>query len=329
LRWLPSGTVKDPRRWPLTVCGSVVALIASLPAYLLAGEPLPQLEYVAPPDCPDARAFLSLVKARTGGVWETSSPLSGGPRFAVDIRGGAWGAIGRLRRIDLGASAAREVTGNHCQEVVEALALTTALSLAEPPATTVLTGLRPAGDGAAAQTPSRQWAVGLGIAAWALLPRPMPGATLALDRHNRQWPARFTVASPDLRLSFFHGRNHLLQDPGAAGFELTGAGLDVCPAGASGGVLALRLCAIGQVGVLSGYGINVAQPRRVNAAWLATGLLGRLGLRLGRRVLLAAEAGAVVPLRRREFVFDRPRITVASVPAVVPQVGLSAALTIP
>jgi hypothetical protein len=317
--------------------GALIAVVSA--AGSATAEGAPAIEYRAPGSCPDADAFLTLVEARAGTRWPSPSARDR-PRFAVLIQDGPMGTIGRLRRMDTTSSATREVTGRHCREVVEALALTTALSLTEaiaeaeestrtPPAAGLRTGPITKRDDPAVRAPP-QWAVGLGLGAWVLLPpRPMPVAALSLDYLSGAWPARFTLARPDLRLTAFHGRNHLLRDQVRAGFELSGAALEVCPAGASGPGLHVRLCATGQLGVLSGFGVEVAQPRTARSAWVAAGLLGRLGVRASQRVMVLIDAGALVPLRRTDFVFDGPRVEVASVPAVVPQLGVTVALTIP
>jgi hypothetical protein len=317
--------------------GGALIAVVSASGSATAQEGTPAIEYVAPGSCPDAEAFLTLVEARAGTRWPSPSARDR-PRFAVLIQDGPLGTIGRLRRMDTTSSATREVTGRHCREVVDALALTTALSLTEaaaeastgtPTAAGLRTGAITRRDDPALRAP-RQWAVGMGLAAWVLLPpRPMPVAALSLDYLGGAWPARFTLAPPDLRVTAFHGRNHLLREQVRAGFELSGAALEVCPAGASGPRLHVRLCATGQLGVLSGFGVEVAQPRTARSAWVAAGLLGRLGVRASQRVMVLIDAGALVPLRRTDFVFDGPRVEVASVPRVVPQVGVTVALTIP
>jgi hypothetical protein len=162
-----------------------------------------------------------------------------------------------------------------------------------------------------------------------LPPQPMAAAFLSVDHQARARPAGFHVGLPDLRLVAFHARNHLLRDAANAGFELSGAGLDVCPLGAGGRSLDVRLCATGQLGQLSGFGIDVAQPRRANSLWAAAGLLTRVRLRVGARLALELDAGALTPGRRTDFVFDRPRVAVASVPRLIPQLGVTAAMTIP
>jgi hypothetical protein len=316
-----------------TLLSALGATLVAAPRSVRAQEVTPDIEYAATSDCPDASAFRSLVRAHAGERW-AAHPKHPAPRFVVDIEDGAAGAIGRLRRVDAGSSATREVTGARCQEVAEALALTAALSLAEapPPAPPMVVSAsdaavrKPAEAGA---TP-HEWTLGAGLGAWGMLtPRPIPAGALSAGYRARAERSGLHAGLLELRISAFHARNHPLGDPEKAEFQLSGAGLDLCPLGAGGPRLDVRLCATGQLGALSGSGVDVAQPRAVESLWAAGGLLARAGLRLGTRFVLQLDAGAVVPARRTEFVFERPRVAVATVPRVIPQLGLTAAMTIP
>jgi hypothetical protein len=70
------------------------------------------------------------------------------------------------------------------------------------------------------------------------------------------------------------------------------------------GTIDVRPCALGEVGVLEGFGTVTDRPERVAARWLALGTMVRASLELFGPITLVAEPGLVVPLIRHEFYFD-------------------------
>src|SRR5882724_4324372 len=87
------------------------------------------LEYDADATCPDQDAFSALVleKLAANGVEESSSAR---PQIAAHIHAASSGFVGQLalRRSDA-SNYAREVTGDSCPEVANALAFVLALAL--------------------------------------------------------------------------------------------------------------------------------------------------------------------------------------------------------
>ena len=90
-------------------------------------EPAQGLDYRVPPGCPDQASFVDAVTKRGGNL--TTAPAQS---FEVRIRASEPGFAGSLsvRSADV-TSRAREVQGTSCEEVVEALAVVTAIALNE------------------------------------------------------------------------------------------------------------------------------------------------------------------------------------------------------
>jgi hypothetical protein len=300
---------------PVAACLLVAAPFAR------AREPAIGIEYVAPADCPTLDEVVALVAARTAG--RPSLPTGAGdPRFAIEIHAVAGGKVGRLeRRGQHEVSEARRVRGRECREVVQALALTAALSLGP---------LSPSTDAAISRTarlraaPARTWSSGVALAALALLP-PAPMSEVALFAQIGRLRDGRGIHSPDLRLTLAHARNDVLRRSDRAAFALSRATLAACPLGSS----ALRLCATGEIGVLDGQGIEVANPASSRTLWAAVGALAVARWRIGRRFLAETYGAVSVPLRRTDFVFRIPRVPVASVAEVVASAGLALGFSIP
>src|SRR5262245_17413380 len=118
---------------------SVVAFATLPPSILRADSTEPmRLEYRAPKQCPDQKAFEALLSSR---IAVRSSPPSA-PARTVTIEIGPGTTKDRfrghltVREVD-GRTSERRVPEDDCEEVVNALALVTALVLApetEPPA---------------------------------------------------------------------------------------------------------------------------------------------------------------------------------------------------
>jgi hypothetical protein len=293
-----------------------------------AVEPTVGVEYVAPTDCPRVVEFIALVAARSPGSWRIREG-DGELRFAIEIRDDAAGKVGRIQRTTArGPSAAREIAGNDCRELVQALALTTALSLEAshgaqaPPVATAARAI----ERGTAQPSSRGWLVGAGISAVALLPpSPMAEATLFLERRDARWPTGLALRRPDVRLTLSHARNDLLGSPEHASFSLSSAAVAVCPLGWS----VLRACGTAELGVLGGRGIDLDSPRSSRSFWLAAGGLARARWPLSRWLEVEVQASLRVPLRQIDFVVERPRLTLASVPSVIVGGGVALGVAIP
>jgi len=273
-------------------------------------------DYAAPPGCPGAAAFAAAVARRTAGAWELRDD-PGEPRLSVTIVEDGDGTVGILRRTGRDAPAARELRATDCRDLVEGLALTTALSLEQEATLPSAT---------AAPRAAPRLALGAALSLATLLPPgPMAAAALFIERGDPDPASRPILRSPDLALTVTHARNDVFGGAGQARFSLTTASLAACPLGWR----ALDACATAEIGMLDGQGLAIARPQSSRTLWLAGGLALRARQRIGRSLFLEAHAGLRAPLHRTEFVFEMPEMTVARVPALVADGGLALGALLP
>ncbi len=192
------------------------ALTLAFLAVLLSGAaraavPAAAIRYLAPPECPGPFKFLSLVEERTAGRWQVRQS-EGDFEFVVEIREGATGKVGRVRRADRPAEGAREIAAADCGDLVQALALSTVLSLDE------VADARGGGAGTVVAAkgsimPEAQhssWMVGAGASNTFLLPSDaMPGVSVFIGNGRGRAPRGIAIGRPDLRLALTHARNDL------------------------------------------------------------------------------------------------------------------------
>jgi hypothetical protein len=303
-------------------------LVGSQPYPAGAAVPTASVQYLAPPECPGAASFLALLEDRRAGAWKVSTRDSQ-PDLVVEIRDGAAGKIGRVHRPRRAAEGVREIAAADCGDLVQALALSTVLSLDErersaPVATAATTAAPPAGSAPAV------WIAGAGLQSVSLVSsQPLPQVSLFLERGRRAWPTGPALGRPDVRLALTHARNDVLSG-GRADFTLSSAELTICPTSIGFTMRAgLRLCAAGTLGRLSGEGVSVTTPQTNRFLWAAAGAAARFRWAPGRRIVLEAQAGVVAPFERTTFVFEMPRVEVAKVPALVVSWGVMVGFTIP
>jgi hypothetical protein len=316
----------------LRAVGLLAAAVASgLASAASPPPPVAAIRYTAPPGCPDAAAFVALVGGHTGGAWDVRD-AGAAPDLLVQIRDRAGGRVGSVRRAAAAEDGAREIAAADCRELVEALALSTALSLGAPPAAPPPAAAVSAAPGRPPDAPAAPvaWTFGAGVLATFVLPgQPMPAGSLFVELGHRGRRAGLAVHTPDVRLALAHARNDLFGAERAR-FALSTAGLALCPADVGlGRATTLRLCAAADVGLLEGEGVAVTTPRTSRFFFAAGG--ARLGLRwdAGRHVAIEAQAAVAAPLERTRFVFEMPRIEVARVPALVGEGGVTVGLAIP
>lgn len=105
---------------------------------------------------------------------------------------------------------------------------------------------------------------------------------------------------------------------GVADFRFSSVRLLACPVRfPAKSSIALRPCALAELGELEGIGKVTRDPAYVTARWVAVGGLGRLSVTLVGPLALLVQGGVVVPLIRHEFYFDPdgPETTALEVPA--------------
>jgi hypothetical protein len=314
----------------------VVTAVVCLSAQAAAQLDKVRIEYRAPPECPDVDAFKDLVRSRVSANWE-AAPGEFARRVVVDVSSveGRYSATVALAD-EVGAQGAKTVSGAVCANVVDGIALATALAIeprgkdgqepseagpvttpaADGPADTATalaavpppTGTTPQErradpDSPPSSTAPEGWRLsGVRLSARALLatgvgPAAAGGAALGIVFEARG--ARLGVALQGWRT----GR---IESQGVrARFERLSARLDGCPI-----VLALSKwatvepCPFVELGVVAGEAFEdppaVIRGNRGSAPWYAAGGLGRLVGRFGRFVV-ELEGAAGGPLRRERF----------------------------
>lgn len=330
-------------RWHPAPCCVALAL-ATLPA--AADEPTPVLvEYEAPPECPDALAFLGSVQSRTNRV-RAASPeeATNATVVRVTLGGDAHGSWGSLMLLEAGTvTGRRRVEGASCEEVVNALALATALSL-DP--TALLGPERPANapppeaeapppppepppEPPRRARPRRErppleppYTLRLGTAAVLTEPiAPMPfwGGMIEIGgARGRRGPAAgvaFTFA---------------ISNGDHAHFSWQLARLTFHPLRAPlGDVAEIGVGMASEVGALRAEGERLDTTRTVIRSYWSAGLDGRLELRLNARLALSLSAGLAVPGTDRRFTIGDPPEKIGFSPDVMPLLALGIGARLP
>jgi hypothetical protein len=300
-----------------------------------AAEPV-RLRYEAPPACPDESTFTERVRERTSQL-VLANPSDLARNFTVTLSVEAAGAVGRVDFVDRdGVPVSRVVRGDSCDAVASSLALVTALALdaapneiPEPPP------LEPPPEAAKVpqhETPSPEpgplragpvetstgaatAGVGAGFVGWA-----GPQGGLSLDAFLG-WS--FRSEGPSLRLSAWHWRASAAGEGREATFRGWGARLEGCPWAFIHRSVFAEPCLGTNLGLFRAEGVqgpSVPHPETSNLFWRDVLLVGRLGARLGRVVVVEAQGELELPLFRHRFGFNdasgTPTSTVFEVPAV-------------
>jgi hypothetical protein len=123
------------------------------------------------------------------------------------------------------------------------------------------------------------------------------------------------LLAPDLRVAFLRGFSETASAAGAsARFGFLAGRAEGCPLRFGAADIALRTCALFEVGALSAFASGVANPQSRSDGWYAAGLDLRLGWEPLRGLLVEASADAIVPMRRERFYFGPNDLTVYRVP---------------
>jgi hypothetical protein len=260
------------------------------------------IEYQAAAGCPDRGAFLEAAARKAP---QAKDGLAAAGPFRIEVKATLAGYSGVLERRaarDAVAPAPRVLFAARCADVVEALALTLALSLVpEPPAAIAAAAppvVPPAGRG--------QLTLGTGLQAGRFVDSDsMLGATVAVGYARGERDQRWSLG-PEGRLRFSWSRNDVARTAGRARFQLMTAALELCPLHLAGGRARLGLCGLFEAGTLDGEGIGVAHPHRARATWLALGAGPELEVAVTRRWRLVGTAFAARPLQQIRFVFSEP-----------------------
>lgn len=302
-----------------------------------------RLELTAPNGCSSLRELLASIQRRNGRV-RLASDREPAVALHVTLHADDQGAAsGELTvQTKQGESSARSVTGPSCEAVVDALALTAALSLGSyefspppapaaspvpaPPVSPAAPPV-PATDAPSSRSPSRwQWEAGAQASLGRMVAPHLQAGGGLLGRARWERPSAF---SPSLTLSLSHTRNELFESSRHVGMALTGLSLAICP-------FSLRLhaavrvepCAAASAAELKASGRELPAAATVSRAWWGAGALARVSVSPWSGLSLEVEGGALVPLVERHFVVEPSGRSLGSTPEVAPFVtaGLSHAL---
>jgi hypothetical protein len=313
-----------------------------------------RLLYQAPPSCPSRADFVAAVVARTSRASLDASEEAA-RTFVVDVQARQLTWTGRLViRTKNGADSRREVTGSSCAEVVDALAFFSTLAIDPSASLTPVPGAPTSASRASPVPPERRapevpspWAAPpIGppavhehprrSAAWqlllgsggtvavgvtrAVLVSAAPSVEVAYDGSG--W------FSPTLSLGLRWGRTGTQTTPsGAFTVAWTVVEIASCPLRARlGAELALRLCAIAEVGRLGAQPFLVPLPRAQEGDWSGLGGLARLEQLFAGRVVLWMEAGLVAALERTAYYFQPSDVAVQQAAPVGGRATLTAAV---
>jgi hypothetical protein len=285
------------------------------------------IEYEAAAGCPDRGAFLAAAARKAPG----KQPAKTGP-LKVEVRATLAGYTGVLERAPASpgeAPAPRVLSAARCEDVVEALALTLALSLVPPPERVPEVAIAAAAP--APQVASRRrLTLGAGLQAGRFVGgAPMLGATVAvgLARAERDAPRWSLGLEGRVRLSW--NRSDVVLAPRRARFELMAAALELCPLHLNAGRARVGLCGLVEGGRLGGEGIAIAHPQWGRSGWLALGGGPELAVALTPRWHLVGAAFVTRPLRQTRFVFAEPAEPVARTASVAVAGSLAVAVHFP
>jgi hypothetical protein len=279
------------------------------------------VEYRGGEGCPDEAAFLERLHARTMGSWDAGG-IDRPRQVLIAVEGSGAAAAGRLTIVGRsGETTTREVSGQSCEQVVDALAFVVALALdptasadrppappispAPPEAPAAPAAPEAPAAPAAPSTPGARWR--LSAAAHAGMTGAFPAGlqvSVPVFVELGREPATLRGWSPGVRLGFERGFGASVQVPvGVARFTWNVGRLDLCAGLSVTPTLSLGPCLGVDAGALEGAG-SIAHPRNASSLWIALGGLARGRWQVRSPLFLEVEAGAVFPLVRDTFVFD-------------------------
>jgi hypothetical protein len=328
--------------WRFRAFAAGLAVVTCVHAAHAQVEPI-RLEYSGVAECPAAAEFARGVFGRTSRARAAESADTDVRTFVVTITKSGSAFVGSLvvREAD-GKTSAREVTGNDCKSVSEALALATSLAIdpnaslaapvtspeaqgdvetapatkgpppAEPPRETPTEPSEPSGP-----EPPNAFATSLAFgptAATNIGPRLALGASIALSRALRR---------PNRALSMFGVELSVLGTPpdsvetAQSRFWFYFARPELCTFGAMLGTsAALVPCAGIELGAITGVGSDIDEAETRTRFWAAADAKLALRVDISDAWLLEASGGVVAPFVRYEFVFRDPDTSVHRIPAL-------------
>lgn len=273
--------------------------------------------YDVPAGCPAREAWLEALRARLPALLRTHPLLEQlSVRVTREGRKSPAGYEGTLAGADeTPGSGLRQLRGQTCEEVLEALAFVAALALqrvAAEPSPTASWLAAPAAEPAPAVPASAESAGGQpGVHAFVLLHEGLSGVSGFAAGAGMQLAWAASGWQPLLLLGvYLGGDDEQLASGGTARLRQGALQAVACPwRWPSRGLLGVRACAELELGVVSGEATGVPEAERQLAPWSSAGLQLRAELALGRGWQVGGWLGAAAPLHHSRFYF-RPDVTV-------------------
>lgn len=322
------------------------------------------VDYVAPPECPPATVFQHDVQSRLPeGRTVALGAIPSGVELGLRVRvvKVASGYRAELTTITAdGQSSPRHIEAPVCEELMDAMAFTAALTVApnasatpapeptpaepvssdefapEAAPTTVVpshtetppTSSPPAEDPSidlvspSADGPPHvhDWTASV-AAGFTLTSLVGPGVSPGLLAGLRYSDESPGPWSPAVRLSIL-GSQWVSNDVSNASFATIGAQLDFCPSSSRDGSLTVRPCVVGQVALLRAEGKHLTNTEQVTLALPSLGAQVELLQALSSRWFIAGAVGLQFPLGRHSFATGRPATEIAATRDVAPYASL-------
>lgn len=290
--------------------------------------------YRAPAECPSEDGFWRELTARTD-LARHATDGNFDRTFEVIVTKESDGYAGRLEIVEPdGERALRSLDDQDCSELVRALSFIASIAVnekaREKAAVLALKqsaseSLRRSGSRPPPALPERRWVPGA-AAQTTLLGAVAPKA-LFTGGVRFELAAHFASPwSPTFALALLAGQTGTLSPTvELAQFRWLGGRLELCPLKLTfGAMLSLRPCALADLAALRATGDSAPHPGEATRFWAATGALAALRWSPEGGFFVDAQAGALVPLTRDDFIFENPKILVHR-PAAV---GVTAALAL-
>jgi hypothetical protein len=258
-----------------------------------------RVDYHAPDGCTDAKGFARAVMARS------RRARVGAGRDSTEI-------VVRVEQREVGFSGAlhaappsgepldRKVRGDHCEDVVDALAFIAALML-DPDATSAPREPEPRPPAPASAPPPRSsFSAGGGLF---LVPfhSAIPEAGLGYGAFLEGASSSVSLVATIERVP----GGTVSRQSGSADFSLLSGAIELCPLRfPESGALELRPCAGAELGQVHAESHGVVLARKPNRLWLAASASGRAGWRFAPPFFAAGELGASFALVRQHYHFD-------------------------
>lgn len=267
--------------------------------------------YRSPADCPDARTFAAGITGRT----ERARIAKGEDSVLVEVSiQTATGNEGRVRITGKDREPIeRSVRGASCNEIVDALALITALAFdpeassesrppSEPEPAPVEKPIAPAPP-SSREEDGLEWSVegALGVVPIdTSLPSPNLGYSAAVGASSTG-----ALLAPELFLFGRRVSGDVVKGEGRAEFGISSFGIVACPLRfPATGAFSFRPCAGFELGALSAEGVGLLVEKKQTRFWLAPIVSARGEWRFASPLFAVASMGARFPLNRQHYSFE-------------------------